>query len=551
MRSKRMMWSLMATLPAFRRPVGSSDRHEFAASDDAVGCDVVALSKFTRSTKRQSPANRRFPSDAERFGLRRSFNLRFGVPAVASLLMLLALPVIGSSGAAGASAIPHTTAGESLMASQTSVDLGSSTVGSNGGEFAADITLTNISTTTDTISGFTIGGADPDDFFEFDDCGPNATLEGPTPAGPLAPGQSCDVLIAFMPGALGARSATVTPVDGSATAPVITVTGTGTEGYYEVTADGEVATHGDANPEGDTSELIIKSPIVASASTGDNSGYWLAASDGGIFAFGDAQFFGSTGALHLNKPIVGMAATPDDEGYWLVASDGGIFSFGDAPFFGSTGGIRLNKPIVGMAATPDGGGYWLVASDGGVFSFGDASYFGSTGGIRLNQPIVGMATTPDGGGYWLVASDGGIFAFGDANFFGSNGAIHLNKPIVSMAATPDGGGYWLMASDGGVFAFGDAPFEGSSANSSTSPFVSIMYDAGPTLQSIFHQPAVRKAAEARLRALQRIGARWSVCWWEPTLLMSYSLTKRHRQRRSYPGPSTVSGAARVSTYESI
>ena len=76
---------------------------------------------------------------------------------------------------------------------------------------------------------------------------------------------------------------------------MITVTGVGTEGYYETTADGTVATHGDAHPEGDTSQLTIKAPIVASASTGDNGGYWLAASDGGIFSFGDAEFLAPPG----------------------------------------------------------------------------------------------------------------------------------------------------------------------------------------------------------------------------------------------------------------
>jgi hypothetical protein len=505
-RSKWTRWLLMESLPmaVFRRVDSGSDRNEFSADDYAGGGHGVAMTTPMKSTDRPTSANRRFPTVGERFGFRRLSRQRFGVPAVASLLILLAFPIFGGAGAAGASATPEATVGQSLTASQTSVDFGPTTVGSNGGEFAADVTLTNNGTTADAISGFSIGGADPDDFFEFDDCGPNGLLVGPSPAGPLPAGQSCDVLIAFAPGALGARSATVTPVDGSSNAPVIIMTGTGTEGYYETTADGTVATHGDANPEGDTSQLTIKSPIVASASTGDNGGYWLAASDGGIFAFGDAQFFGSTGALHLNKPIVGMAATPDDGGYWLVASDGGIFSFGDAPFFGSTGDLHLNKPIVGMATTPDGGGYWLVASDGGVFSFGDASYFGSTGGIRLNQPIVGMAATPDGGGYWLVASDGGVFTFGDAHFFGSTGAIHLNKPIVGAAATPDGGGYWLMASDGGVFTFGDAPFDGSSVGSAVAPFVSMLYDAAPTLQGVFDQPAVREAALARLRTLHAL-----------------------------------------------
>jgi hypothetical protein len=287
-----------------------------------------------------------------------------------------------------------------------------------------NVTLTNTGTTTDSVTALTLGGADPADF----------ALVGQDTCTALAAGASCVVQVFFAPNALGVRQATLTPVDGSASPPVIVLTGTGSEGYYEATANGTV------------------------------------------FAHGDAQLLGS---MSGTKPIVGMAATGDDGGYWLVASDGGIFTFGDAPFFGSTGAIHLNKPIVGMAPTPDDGGYWLVASDGGIFTFGDAPYFGSTGAIHLNQPIVGMATTPDGGGYWLVASDGGIFTFGDAPYFGSTGAIHLNQPIVGMASTPDGGGYWLVASDGGIFTFGDAPFDGSSAGSSASTFIGMAGDGAP------------------------------------------------------------------------
>ena len=77
-------------------------------------------------------------------------------------------------------------AGRSLAASQTSVDFGPTTVGGIGGGSAADVTLTNNGTTADAISGFTIGGADPDDFFEFDDCGPNAIPAGPLLAGKVA-----------------------------------------------------------------------------------------------------------------------------------------------------------------------------------------------------------------------------------------------------------------------------------------------------------------------------------------------------------------------------
>jgi hypothetical protein len=383
----------------------------------------------------------------------------------ASLLTVVALPLLGGFGATGAGAATSTPAatGDSLSASPASVVFGGITVG-DFGAVADPVTLTNTSTSPVTVTGVTIGGADYEDFSETDNCDT------------VAAGSTCTVEVTFQPGALGLRSATLTPVVDGAAEPVIPLTGTGTEGYYEVTAQGAVAAYGDANSLGDLTGTTLTKPIVASATTGDDSGYWLAASDGGVFTYGTAGYFGSTGAIHLNKPIVGMAATVDDDGYWLVASDGGVFTFGDANFYGSTGAIRLNQPIVGLTPTPDDQGYWLVASDGGIFAFGDAIYYGSTGAIHLNKPIVGMASTPDGGGYWLVASDGGIFTFGDATFDGSAGAIHLTKPIVGMAATPDGGGYWLMASDGGIFTFGDAPFDGSASGTSASPFVTIAGD---------------------------------------------------------------------------
>jgi hypothetical protein len=308
----------------------------------------------------------------------------------------------------------------------------------------------------------------------------------------IAPNSACTMNAYFYPGALGARSATMTI--SSSTGPIASVnlSGTGTIGYYQVDSYGNVSESGDAGWFGDAGNLTLNHPIVGMAATGDGGGYWLVASDGGIFTYGDAGFHGSAGGIQLNKPIVGMAATPDGGGYWLVATDGGIFSYGDAGFFGSTGSIALNKPIVGMTPTPDGMGYWLVASDGGIFSYGDAQFYGSTGSIVLNKPVVGMASTPTGRGYWLIASDGGIFSYGDAHFFGSTGSIHLAQPIVAMAAMPDGGGYWFTAADGGLFNYGDAPFYGSGVGTGLGPVVDMATDGAPTAQAQAQAPAIRQ-----------------------------------------------------------
>jgi hypothetical protein len=351
-----------------------------------------------------------------------------------------------------------------------------------------DFTVKNNSSSTDLIFGATASGANPNDFGALPgtDCNAGASL-----VITLEAGQQCTIVAAFSPGALGARSATLTLIDTANSGASVSATGAGGIGYYQVSSAGAVAAFGDAALFGDASGTPLTRPIVGMAQTGDDGGYWLVASDGGIFSYGDAGFFGSTGAIALNKPIVGMAATADSAGYWLVASDGGIFSYGDAQFFGSTGAMHLNQPIVGMATTPDGQGYWLVAADGGIFSYGDATFYGSTGAMHLNQPIVDMTSTPDGGGYWLVAADGGVFSYGDATFFGSTGAIHLNKPIVGAAPMPTGNGYWFTASDGGLFNFGDAPFHGAAASNPIGTVVGMATDGAPTLQAILGIPADR------------------------------------------------------------
>jgi hypothetical protein len=329
----------------------------------------------------------------------------------------------------------------------------------------------------------TVVGPAADDFIGAHNCGDTLGL-----------GQSCELDIAFIPGTIGSRTATLI-LGGAGSALSISVAGSGTAGYYIADSDGDVVPFGDGESYGDMSNSDLNSPIVSMATTPGGYGYWLLGADGGIFSFGNAQFFGSTGSIHLNRPVVAMSSTIDGGGYWFVATDGGVFSYGDAPFYGSTGSIHLNQPIVGMAPTPDGGGYWLVASDGGIFSYGDAQFFGSTGGTHLNKPIVGMMPTPDGGGYWLVASDGGIFSYGDAQFYGSTGGLHLTQPIVGMAPTWDGQGYWLVGQDGGVFNYGDAPFYGSAAGSISGNAVTLAATAPATLQAFLDIPAAKRHAE--------------------------------------------------------
>jgi hypothetical protein len=410
------------------------------------------------------------------------------IPAFAGVVALsgslVGLAAVGAPASAGAAA-SHT------ISEPSNVDFGNVTLGDLA---IKSFPVTNTGSTLVTIAGDSITG-DAYDFFAFPDLA-CPFLDQSTLVMTLATGQSCNIDYFFNPGAIGARSASLTFVDqnGVPVAVPLSLTCTGTIGYYQVSSTGKVAHFGDAAFFGDTSQVPLNHPIVGMAQTGDNGGYWLAASDGGIFNYGDAPFLGSAGAIRLNKPVVGMTSTGDGQGYWLVATDGGIFSYGDATFLGSTGNLTLNKPIVGMAATNDGSGYWLVASDGGIFAYGDAQFFGSTGNMHLNQPIVGMAPTPDNGGYWLVAADGGVFAYGDAQFFGSTGNIHLAKPITGMAAMPDGHGYWFTANDGGLFNYGNAPFHGAAFSQGIGDVVGMASDGAVTAQAAFDTPALRHAS---------------------------------------------------------
>ena len=148
-------------------------------------------------------------------------------------------------------------------------------------------------------------------------------------------------------------------LDDNETTPFsLNLSGVGTEGYYEATANGAVLTFGDGVSQGDMSKKTLAAPIISMALTPDGQGYWLLGQDGGIFSFGDAAFYGSTGGIHLNKPVVGMAPTPDGAGYWAIAADGGVFNFGSsAHFYGSAPGelgavgLSTPSPVVGFAPT--------------------------------------------------------------------------------------------------------------------------------------------------------------------------------------------------------
>jgi len=82
------------------------------------------------------------------------------------------------------------------------------------------VTMTNLATSTLTITSIAIGGTDAGDFAQTNNCG-----------GSLAAGASCTITVTFTPQATGARSGNVTFKDSDVTSPqkvVLSGTGTGT-----------------------------------------------------------------------------------------------------------------------------------------------------------------------------------------------------------------------------------------------------------------------------------------------------------------------------------
>ncbi|HEV7527091.1 MAG TPA: S8 family serine peptidase [Acidimicrobiia bacterium] len=241
--------------------------------------------------------------------------------------------------------------------------------------------------------------------------------------------------------------------------------GTKGNGYWIVTADGQVRTYGGARFYGDLRGKRLSASIVAASHTPDGKGYWLVGADGAVYSFGNAQYRGGLRGHRLNSPIVGMASAPRGMGYILLGRDGGVFAFGSAHFYGSTGGWKLNAPVRDVTMSSDGRGYWFVASDGGVFTFGNAKFHGSTGGMRLSRPVRSMTAAANGKGYWMVADDGGIFAF-NVPFEGSLPRVRelFGYPYVSsvrMRSLPSNDGYYILGLNGSVWAFGNARFFGS------------------------------------------------------------------------------------------
>jgi hypothetical protein len=129
--------------------------------------------------------------------------------------------------------------------------------------------------------------------------------------------------------------------------------------------------------------------IVAARS---GNGYWLVTAAGNVLSFGSAKFYGPSVQPHLTQPVVGMARTNDGNGYWLVTANGTVLAFGDAKSYTPPAGGAPGATI-GIAAPVDAPGYYLLQADGAVLPFGGAPVAGNARGAELTSPIVAMATT--------------------------------------------------------------------------------------------------------------------------------------------------------------
>ncbi len=193
-------------------------------------------------------------------------------------------------------------------------------------------------------------------------------------------------------------------------------------GYYTLSSNGMVTTHGNVKNYGDLQTLgqPTQSPSIQLVPTPDYQGYWILTQNGGVYAFGDATNFGSVGQ---NITAVSMAILPSGTGAYVLASNGMVYALGSAVNYGSA---PSGTTAVSIATTSTGNGYWILATNGTIYSFGDA-------------PSLGSATLPSQSGSTTL-SNGEVVRVGNTNpvFINNNGTLyHIpNAAILSGMGIP-------------------------------------------------------------------------------------------------------------------
>ena len=223
-------------------------------------------------------------------------------------------------------------------------------------------------------------------------------------------------------------------------------------GFSLVFADGSVR----PGPFGDVFPQRLPIRITAAAGVPGGGGYWEVAADGNVYSYGNAVAYGGTGGVPLNRPIFAIAPTTSGKGYLLVSRYGGVFTFGDAVYHGSTVGLNLKQPIMGVTTSPASSGYRLVSRDGGVFSFGKIAYEGSLPGRqrarrrRDRGRLRRRAATATGS----LERRAGVRVRRRAPF--GNGTSSCDR-FTAIVANPAAQGYRLVKASGRSVGFGDVP----------------------------------------------------------------------------------------------
>ena len=212
---------------------------------------------------------------------------------------------------------------------------------------------------------------------------------------------------------------------------------------------------------GDVGSRKLASPVVGIAARPQGDGYWLVTAAGNVYDYGAARWRGALADRTLASSVRGIEATPDGRGYYLFLRNGRVFGFGTAVEHGSPARSDLDGAVTAMAVTPTGNGYWLLTEAGKVLAYGDANLFGRArpGG----HAAVAIAGTPTGDGYLIAMENGNVVARGDADHHGdADGTVRAG--VVDLVTTGDAGGYWLATTAGQVLDYGNARFHGALRN---------------------------------------------------------------------------------------
>ena len=132
--------------------------------------------------------------------------------------------------------------------------------------------------------------------------------------------------------------------------------------------------------------------VVSIAATPDDQGYWEVTAGGNVISFGDAVVTSTTGDASASNPVVGIATDDATGGFWLVTRDGQVLPH-HAPYLGATvdPGAQRSAPRAGGAAGSAG-----------------------TATKSWRSAVVALTPTANDQGYWEVTAAGVVTAFGDA-----------------------------------------------------------------------------------------------------------------------------------------